>query len=200
MHKKIACGLAILVLLWAGAAFAEETTTLYCIDTPWCCSFTCVMVDIDCKCYCPSNGPLTVEFLGRDGAVLGSFEVPNYCCLCDEYYATLDTAVNAQDVCSIRLRKPDEACECFWMALKVLCGDPCCRGKWYKVFKGDVWCWQPVPAPQPAPEPEPEVTVVVPPPADTGWETPAPEPQHDFDYFPPEQEEEEEVMVVEGRG
>lgn len=199
MHKKITCVLALLVMLWAGSAFAEETTTLYCIEMPWCCEFSCVVVDIDCKCYCPSNGPLTVEFLGRDGAVLGSFEVPNYCCLCDEYYATLGNTVNSADVCSIRLRKPDEACDCFWMSIKVLCADPCCCGKWKKVFKGDVWCWQPVPVePPPAPEPEPEIAVE-PPPPDTGWETP-PEPEHDFDYFPPEEEEEEEVMVVEGRG
>jgi len=198
MHKKIAIGLVVLAMLWAGTALAEETTTLYCINMPWCCEFTCVMVDIDCKCYCPSNGPLGVEFLGRDGAVLGSFEVPNYCCLCDEYIATMGTAVNAADVCSIRLTKPDEACECFWMSLKVFCGDRCCGGKWHKVFKGDVWCWQPVPVELP-PAPEPEMAME-PPPAETSWETPAPEPAHDFDYFPPVQEEEEEVMVVEGRG
>lgn len=199
MRNLIAVLIAAIVMSWSSSVLAEEMTTLACINMPWCCEFSCVMVDIDCKCYCPTNDPLWVDFLGRDGAVLGSFEVPNYCWQCYEYTAMLDKAVNASDVCSIRLRKPDNACDCIWMSLKVYCGDGC-SGKWYKVFKGDVWCWQPVPVPAPAPEPEPEVVVETPPPppVDTGWEKP--EPDHDYTYFPPAEEVEEEVIVVEGRG
>lgn len=199
MRNLITVLIAVVVITWAGLAQAEEMTTLYCIDMPWCCEFSCVMVDIDCKCYCPTNDPMWVEFLSRDGAVLGSFEVPNYCCLCDEYTAMVSPAVNASDVCSIRLRKPDNACDCLWMSLRVYCGDGCC-GKWKKVFKGDVWCWQPVPVVEPMPEPEPEIVVDMPPPLpeDTGWEQPA--PQDEYDYFPPEEAVEEEVLIVEGRG
>ena len=196
MRNLILVSLVSVIVLWAGSALAEEETSLYCISMPWCCEFSCVVVDIDCDCWCPSNSPLTVEFLDRAGMVLGWFEVPNYCGLCDEYYASLDKAVSAGDVCSIRLRKPDEACACLWMSLKVLCGDACCA-KWYKVFKGDVWCWQPVPVP-PVPVPEPVVEMPPPPPPPVA--VPEPEPQMEYDYFPAQVEEEQEVIVVEGRG
>lgn len=142
MRNLLVTVLIVLAVTWAGAAAAEEATTLSCVNMPWCCEFSCVVVDIDCNCYCPDDSPLKVEFLGRDGEVLGWFEVPGYCFLCDEYYATMDAAVKADDVCSIRLRKPDGACDCLWMSLKVYCGDDCC-GKWYTVWKGDVWYWQP---------------------------------------------------------
>jgi len=188
------------MLTFAGAAMAEETTSLYCICMPYCCEFDCVMVDIDCKCCCPSNAPLTIEFLGRDGVVLGTAVVPNYCCLCDEYQVRTNQKVNAGEVCSIRLRKADNACDCIWLSLRVYCSDPCsCCGKWHKVFKGDVWCWQPVPVVAPPVEP-PVVEMPAPAPAPVPVVTPAPEPEHDYTYFPPEEEETPEVIVVEGRG
>ena len=194
----------VLVLLLAGSmlfgaqAWASEQTTLYCINMPWCCQFNCAMIDVEC-CGCgQGSGPLLAEFLDANSAVLGTATFTGDWC-CGDTYGQLDKPVDANAVCSIRLVKPtDCGVVITWASLRVYCGDQCC-GKWHKVFKGDIWCWQPVPAPaaEPAPLPAepPQVVTPVEEPS-TGWE-PQPEPESEP---APEPEPEPEVIQVPGRG
>lgn len=195
--RKTIFSVLLLVCLFAGAAWADEQTILYCVDMPYCCEFSCIMADFECDYCCPSESPLRVEFLDRTKAVLGTAEFgPGWCYYCDEMVAHLDTAVNSSAVCYVRLIKADSDCSCFWMSLRVFCDDPCSCGKWYLVYKGDVWCWEKVPVPAPVPEPE---VAVEPPPVVVPDAPPPAEPKPDFDYFP-EPAPEPEIIIVEGRG
>lgn len=184
----------VAVALSLGVALAAQTTTLDCIKMPACCEFNCIMMDVDfCGC---TTGPLTVEFLACDGAVLGTTTLAKGDC--DEYWTgSLDKTVNSNDVYSIRLTNADDASTITWAAIWVNCMQ-CDCGKWKKVFKGNIWCWEPVAAPAPEPmaamPPEPPAPVYNPPPA-----PPAPMPE--LKREPPKMEEpKKEVIEVEGRG
>jgi hypothetical protein len=198
MRKYVALFAVVAVLLWGGSALAGERIELNCIDMPWCCTFTCVMIDVDCCGYGCPTGPLMAEFLNGTGEVLGTATFTGNWCD-DESFGQTDKPVEAAQVCSIRLVKPDDDCiPVTWASLKVYCGDNCC-GKWYKVFKGDLWCWQPIPAPIPEPVPVPAVVEKT---------TPAPKPEPQTEAQPEPQFEmpaeqpapEPEVIVVPGRG
>ena len=194
MKKLVFIAVVLAALAATQAWAAEEYIDIYpCM--PGCCTFDCVSLDLECSWCCDSSGMLTVEFLDMQQNVLGSAQVRNWCC--GEVIGRLDNPVNAWDVCTIRLRKDAGSCCVCWASIRVLCGDPCCCAKWKKVFKGDLWCWQPVPVAKPAPAPEPAPEPAPAPVAKTE-PAPAPEPQQSYDYFPPAQEE--ETMVVEGRG
>jgi hypothetical protein len=193
--KKLLVLVVMFAILAACQAFAaEESITVYpCM--PGCCTFDCVQIDLTCGYCCDSATPLTIEFLDGKQNVLGLGSIVNWCC--DAVVVKLDKAVDSNLVCAIRLTKDAESCCVSWACIRVLCGTPCTCGKWLKVFKGDLWCWEPVKAAAPATEPAPVETA--PAPAAVAKVTPAPKAQHDFDYFPP-QGESKETMKVEGRG
>ncbi|MEZ5339204.1 MAG: hypothetical protein R3F46_13215 [bacterium] len=199
MRRFVSILSLLCILAWGSAARAAEQIDLRCIKMPRCCTFTCVMIDAECcGCY-GASGALMAEFLDRQGNVLGTATFNGNWCRC-ETTAQLDTPVDANDVCSIRLVKEDDNVMVTWASLRVFCDDSCRCGKWYKVFKGELWCWDSVPEPV-MEEPRAEVPVPVkktPPPAVAK----KPEPRHDFSYFPPQQPEPEdtEVLIVIGNG
>lgn len=184
----------VAVALSLGVALAAQTTTLDCIKMPACCEFNCVMMDaVYCGC---TTGPITVEFLGCDGAVLGTAMLNK--ADCDEYFTgSTDKTVNSNDVYSIRLTNENDESTITWAAIWVNCM-VCDCGKWKKVFKGDIWCWQPVPVPAPKQE------AIVPPPAPPAYTPPPPPPPAEekpvYMPPPPPEQPEKEVEVVEGRG
>jgi hypothetical protein len=197
MRKYLAVLLVLAVLAFGTAAWADEQLVLGCLDMPYCCQISCVKIDVNCCGYGCNNGPLRAEFLNMKGEILGTAVFScNWCN--EESVASLDKPVNASDVCSVRLVKPNNDCQSVtWASLKVFCGTEC-GGKWKKVFKGDLWCWEPVPAPKPAP-----VVEDTPPPAPPAEAPPAvePEPKPDFSSFPePTPEPEPEVILVPGNG
>jgi hypothetical protein len=194
--RKIVAILAMAFILLSGAsAWAGERITLDCINMPGCCTITCAMIDLDC-CGCGNgNGPLLAEFLSPKGEVLGTATFAQGWC-CGETYGQLDKPVNSNDVCSIRLVKPQDDCTVAkWASLRVRCGDECCS-KWHKVFKGDLWCWETIPVEQKAVTPPPPPP---PPPAEPPAVEPEPETIPEF-APPPDSETEPEVIVVPGRG
>lgn len=201
MRKTVYLGalLSLCLFMLGSTAWAAEQIDLDCIKMPRCCTFTCVMIDAECcGCY-GDSGLLMAEFLDRSGEVLGTATFDGNWCYC-ESTAMLDTPVDSSDVCSIRLVKENDDVMVTWASLRVFCDDSCSCGKWYKVFKGDLWCWERVPEPvkeEPVAEvPKPEKKTPPPPVAKK------PEPRPDFSYFPPQQPEPEdtEVMIVIGNG
>ena len=191
--------LALLAMSSLGTtAFAAEQIELNCVNMPGCCTITCVKIDLDCcGSYC-STGALWAEFLDREGTILGTASFDGNWCN-RESYGQLDTPVNSSDVCAIRLVKEDDCVIVTWGSLRVMCDDAC-SCKWYKVWKGDLWCWEPIPEPA-MEEPQAEL----PPPVKKTPPVVArkPEPRPDFSYFPPAQPEPEpdhEVLIVIGRG
>jgi hypothetical protein len=194
--KKLLVLVVVFAILAACQAFAaQESITVYpCM--PGCCTFDCVQIDLTCGYCCDSATPLTIEFLDGKQNVLGTGSIVNWCC--DAVVARLDKSVDSNQVCAIRLTKDAEGCCVSWASIRVLCGGPCTCGKWVKVFKGDLWCWEPVKEAAPAPAPEPEAAPAPAPVHETA-PAPAPEPEQSFEYFPP-QEDSHETMTVEGRG
>ncbi|MDQ3024440.1 MAG: hypothetical protein M3R04_08675 [bacterium] len=185
-------------LVWSTAAQAAVETYLDCPNIPGCCTFSCVLIDVDCNddcgCACSAKGPLFVDFLDVDNRVLGSARFEGDWC-CGQSEAILDQPVNSEDVCAVRVVKADEDCEICWMSLFVLCEDNCTCGKWKKVWKGEPCGWNQIveeaPAPEPAPEPEPApIPRPVPPPP------PAPLPRP----LPPPPAPEPEVIETPGFG
>lgn len=196
MRKLVAILTMAFILLGGASAWAGERITLDCIDMPGCCTFTCVMIDVKCCGGGYGSGPLLAEFLSPQGAVLGTATFTgNWCC--GETYGQTDKPVNSNEVCSIRLVKPQDDCTTItWASLRVLCGDEC-HSKWHKVFKGNLWCWETIPPvvpPAAAPPPPPP-----PPPAEPPAVEPEPEKVPEF-APPPDTEPEPEVIVVPGRG
>jgi hypothetical protein len=193
--RKMVAVLAIAGFLALGsAAWAGQQISLDCIHMPGCCEITCVSIDVEC-CGCENgNGPLLVQFLDCEGSVLGTATFECGWCYGNNI-GQLDTPVNANGVASVRLVKPeDDTTAVTWASLKVYCGDEC-HGKWFKVFKGDLWCWETIPAAPAAvpPPPPPPPAPVVEPPKSEWVPEPAPEPE-------PEPKPEPEVIVVPGRG
>lgn len=185
------------LLVFSTAAYAGEQYMLDCVDMPSCCMITCAVIDVDCcECDWPAS-PLVAEFLDSAGNVLGTASFGGNWCCGEETYAELDKPVDADAVCAVRLVKQDDNVTVTWASLKVFCGDEC-WGKWYKVFKGDLWCWEPIPAvaPPPPPAPPAEPPVVTPPPAPA----PAPKPEPRFEMPEEQPAPEPEVIVVPGRG
>jgi len=137
----------VLGLSLAGTAqAAEKYIDVYpCMDP--CCTFSSICIDVECCGMCCDVHPMTVQFMGADGNVLGTAVVDDdWCNGCsDQSYADLDNEVNSGDVCFIRLSSDfDDCCTADWAAIKVLCKDPCTCGKWMKAWKGDLWCWSPM--------------------------------------------------------
>jgi hypothetical protein len=198
MRKYIALWTLLSAFILGTSAFAAEQIELDCINMPGCCTFSCVMIDLDCcGCECGS-GSLWAEFLDREGTVLGTASFDGHWCN-RETYGQLDVPVDADAVCSIRLVKEDDSVVVTWGSLRILCEDNCSCGKWKKVWKGDLWCWERVPEPvmeEPVAEVPPPARPTPPPVAKK------PEPRHDFSYFPDAQPEpeDEEVMIVIGNG
>ncbi len=153
MHKRIAMLLVLVVTLLSTTAWAAEQIDLNCLKMPGCCQITCVTIDLEC-CGCDyGKTPLLAEFRGCKGEVLGTATFTGDWC-CGETSGRLDKPVNSDDVYSIRLIKQDDDVTITWASIRVYCGDNCC-GKWKKIFKGDLWCWERIPAPKPVVEQAP---------------------------------------------
>jgi hypothetical protein len=134
--------IVLTVVLSLGIALAAEQATLDCLKAPGCCEFTCITLDLTC-CGCgQAAAPLTVEFLGCKADVLGTATVTGDWC-CGLSTATTDKPVNTNDVYSIRLTNGDDNTVITWAAIWVNC-QTCGCGKLKKIFKGDIYCWQPL--------------------------------------------------------
>ena len=133
----------VLGLSLAGTAQAAEKFIDLSVCMDPCCTFTCMTIDLECCGYCCEVNPMTVEFMGRDGNVLGTAVIEDYCGGCaDESYAQFDNAIDSGEVCFIRLTSDfDDCCIADWAAIKVFCDDPCDCGKWKTAWKGDLRCW-----------------------------------------------------------
>jgi hypothetical protein len=195
MHKRIAILIVLAAVLLGTTAWAGEQIDLYCLKLPGCCQITCVTIDLEC-CGCGNGqGPLLAEFRDCKGAVLGTATFTNWCC--GETSGMLDKPVDSNAVNSIRLIKQDDNTIVTWATIRVYCGDNCC-GKWKKIFKGDLWCWDQIPAPKPVVEQAPPPA---PPAEEPPYVAPEPEDKPDFSNFPePQPEPEPEVIVVPGNG
>ena len=128
----------------ATTAFAAQESVELNVCNLGCCEFTCIIIDVECCGWCNDSNPLTVEFLGFDGEVLGSATIDaQWCNGCyNGHFATLDTPVATQDICKIRVTKTaDDCCAITWMSIKGLCELPCCKSKWTMLWKGDSFWW-----------------------------------------------------------
>jgi len=144
--RSLFLAVALATIMATTAFAAQESVELY-VCNPGCCEFTCVLVDVECCGWCNDTAPLTVEFLGTDGVVLGTAIIDDQWCngCSDEHFATLDGPVASQDVCKIRVTKTiDDCCSIEWMSIKAMCDMGCCRSKWTKLWKGNPYCWTPV--------------------------------------------------------
>ncbi len=144
MRKLVLTSLMAIVVLWAGIANAGTEVAMLDLCNPGCCEFTCITVDVECCGWCADTAPLKVEFLGRDGAVLGMTMIEDQWCdgCVDVHFAQLDAPVELSDVCTIKVTaEMDDCCYIEWMAIKVLCQEPCCKSSWRTAWKGDIWWW-----------------------------------------------------------
>jgi hypothetical protein len=198
--KKAVVGLLLLLgLTWATAAFADQETTVGCLNFKGCCTFTQVQAEFKCDCCGQGSSPLKIEFYDCSNTLLasGQFDA-DWCGSCCPMTITLDNPVCVSDIDSIRFVKADGDASYVKAVICVLCESQCsCScGKWKKLWKGWLECWSdvpvpPAPAPPPPPAPAPPPMVTPPPPPPPAPPAPAPAPEPPPAPAPPQ---------VEGRG